>query len=263
MNENEYVSDVIDIYSMSIEQERDMFAAIRHGDKLTKDRLIQGGLTVARQIADRFVSSQASFDELFSEAIVALNEAVHNYDHTVDGRFAQYLAKLIDVSMQNYYSNLTWLLPIEPRFVRLHDKYEAALLELYPKIKDRESDAVQDEGYVADRLGVSVDELRTMKAEYRMCLNESLEQLAELENTTDGSPHDVVFDPRDNNAANYLDDLMDCLEEHERYVVCATNGVLCVMERPHEYIAFKLGIEQDQVDVIYRRAIDKLRKAHV
>ena len=175
--------------------------------------------------------------------------------------------------MQYCYAHLPRFLPIDYRVIQLHDRYQVALLELYPNSPDREDFKVHHEGYLADYLGVTLEELRTMKNEYSMCRILSLSESVKLDKSLPDDYEDddidnksplleLIVDPAsENGAAEYLDDLMDCLSDDERYVVCAREGVLSSMERTDEQIASTLGIEMNKVEVLYQDAINKIRKA--
>lgn len=176
-----YCEAVFDIKAMSKEQEQAVFEAIRIGDEELKDSLILSGMTLVRKIADGYVSSKVEYEELFSEAVVALCEAVCDFDCSTEEQFYLYLSRRISERVQKCYSFIPGLMPIDYRTVQLHDRYELALLDLYPTCANPESSAVQDEHYVAEYLGVSLDELRAMKREYDMCRIESLDRPVRLD----------------------------------------------------------------------------------
>lgn len=269
MNEKDIVvNGVIDIETMDKAQEQAVFSAIRIGDEKLKGRLIQSGLTLASEIVDEHICNEVGFDELFPEAVVAVQEAIKDFDSAHQERFNSYLRRCVEERVEKCFSNLPWMLPIDYLILQLHDRYEMALLELYPECPNAEDIQVQDEAYVAAFLGVSVDELRNMKSEYSMSRIESLnipvvldEPIKDdIDNTVDLI--ETIVDPKtDNQAAEYLDELMDCLSDEERYVVCAREGVLSVMERTDEQIAAELGLDVGKVELLYQEAINKIRKA--
>lgn len=274
MSKKQYVSTgLIDIENISKEQERELFAAIRSGDEELKERLIKSGMAQVSEVAAKCESSEASFEALFTEAANALVEAINAFDCFTDERFSAYLSRCLEERMQYCYAHLPRFLPIDYRVIQLHDRYEVALLELYPNSLDREDFKVHHEGYLADYLGVTLKELRTMKSEYSMCrlvslsesvkLDKSLPDDYEDEDIDNRSPLlELIVDPAsENGAADYLDELMDCLSDDERYVVCAREGVLSTMERTDEQIASMLGIKENKVEMLYQCAIDKIKKA--
>lgn len=269
MDKNEFeVNDLIDVRAMDKEQERDIFTAIRHGDTQMRERLAQSSMAAVSEMADKCASSQVSFGELLSEGMAALYEAIDNFDCHEDDLFITHLTQCIEKHVQYLYSNLTWLTPIDYHVVRLHDRYMTALLELYPECDNAEDECVQDEEYVADYLGVSVDELRAMKNEYSMCRIRSLDEPVMLEGTVGYDIDNMVplietiVDPAtDNAAAEYLDLLMSGLSDDERFIVCAKNGVLSVIERTDEQIAEALGLDVKHINRLYQHAIAKIKQA--
>ena len=269
MSKKEYVSNgSIDIEGLTKEQEQDLFAAIRSGDVQLKNILIRSGMAQVSEVADRCASSEMSFEELFTEGSSALVEAIHSFNNTTDERFSTYLSRCLEERMQYCYSHLPRFLPIDYRLVQLHDRYELALWELYPDSEDREEDNVHHEGFLADYLGVPIEELRAMKNEYSMCRIKSLQDTVILDEPMLAEDDreiffiDTIVDPAsENEAAEYLDELMDCLSDDERYIVCARDGVLSSMERTDGQIASALGIEKNKVEGLYQLAIDKIKKA--
>ena len=269
MQEKQITSEFIDIKTMDIRQEREVFAAIRSGDKTVKQRLIDSCMVIVSEMADKCSSSAVSFEEVFSEAYAVVLEAIRRYDCDTQERFNEYLVRLIEECVQYLYNNLTWFLPIDYRVMGLHDRYIKALEEIYKDYERIPDEETQDEEYIAYYLGVSRDELRAMKNEYYMCSIESLDTPVEqddlVSDDVDGAVPfiETIPDPKtvDNAAVKRLDELLDCLSDDERYVVCARNGVISVMEAPDEQIAVKLGIQNKEVEVIYRNAIEKMRKS--
>ena len=254
--------------TMSKFQERAIFAAIRGGDKALKERFIQSAMGEVSHLANEALNSEVTFEELFSEARAALIAAMEHFDDTTNERFLSFYRRCARLRLQKFHRNLSWFLPIDPAVLQLHDRFELALLELYPTNEQRESDRVHDEAYVADYLGVSVEELRNMKREYEMCRIDSLNETVYLdEPTLDEDDREVDFietiaDPAtDNGAADYLDGLMDGLSDDERYIVCAKSGVLETEERTDAQLASELGLNKREVNAIYEGAIKKIKKA--
>lgn len=259
----------VDPSAMDDESTRAVFDAIRSGDEQLKQQLIESATAAASEMIGECVSSEVSFHELFLQAGPAVREAVRDFDPAAGQSFMQYLGERIEQCVKQCYSVLPGLLSIDYRTVQLHDRYIEALWDLYPECADAEDDAVQDEECVAQYLGVSLGALRDMKNQYSMSTVVSLSTpvvLSDLrpDDDIDGTVTlmETIPDPAtDNPAADYLDLLMEGLTDDERYVVCARNGVLSVMERPDSKIARDLGLGIDRLEVIYQRALRKIRKA--
>ena len=264
---------LIDIASLDKAHERALFTLIANGNAEVKSKLIESGISTVGKMAVTYISSEVGFDELFAAGCAAVAEAVHTFDCDKGERFISYLKRYVREGMKGCYDKLDRFLPIDYRTVQLHDRFELALLELYPHSADRYKDTVHDEEYLADYLGVTLGELRNMKNEYDMCRIRSLSESVKLDKTLpdDYEDNDIdnmsprletIVDPAsENGAAEYLDELMDCLTDSERQVVCAREGVLSVAERTDGQIASELGIDENKVEVIYQRAIDKIKKA--
>ena len=274
MSDKKYaLGGLFDIESLSKEQEQNIFTAIRSGDEALKTRLIQSLIGKVSEVADGCVSSAVDFSELFSAGRAELVEAAEDFDYNAEERFGAYLMRRLSARMQYCYDHLATFLPIDYRAVQLHDRYEEALLVLYPNIFDREKESVHDDELIADYLGVTLSELRAARSEYDMCkiislqtpikLDKSLPDDYEDDDIDNHSPLiELIVDPKtDNQAAELLDRLMDCLSDEERYVVCARVGALSVPERTDEQIASKLGVEACTVEALYNAAIDKIRMA--
>lgn len=265
----------LDLERMSKEDEQAVFEAIRRGDEVVKNRLIASGLQFASEVALRCASSEVPYSELFSELQVTMLETIKQHDSASDETFVAYLTRRLDEQVEECYSHLTWLLPIAYHWVQLHDRYELALLDLYPKVKNPEDRNVQDEEYVADYMGVSVEELRAMKAQYAMCRVESTNKLVHVSGpinydvgncvplieTIVDPRTDVVVDHRTGTTfSDELDELMGALTEQERSVVCQKEGVLSHEMQTDKRIAADLSVTEKDVEAIYQRAMSKLRE---
>ena len=162
---------------------------------MLKGRLIQRGLAIARELADRYESSEIGNDELFSEAVIAVCEEVQTFDGLTEEDFDEHLTQRIEERLQRCYSNLPWLLPIDYRVVQLHDRYREALWDLYPQSLNPDDNAIQDEQYVAEYLGVSLEALRDMKKEYAACRIDPLDTTV-IDDTGEEEPLvEAIADP--------------------------------------------------------------------
>lgn len=267
-----------DLKQMNKDLERAVFEAIKSGDENVKNRLIESGLNFVAEIARQCESSEVEYGDLFSELSVVLLEAIRDFDSMDEVLFVDYLTELVEKCVNECYNHLTWLLPIDYRMVQLHDRYELALKDLYPKCKNPEDRAVQDEEYVADYLEISVEQLRAMKAEYAKCRVESTNKLVyasgpinydvgnwvPLIETIVDPRTDVIVDHRSGTTiSDELDDLMGGLTAEERRVVCQREGVLSHEMEKDEKIALGLGVGKNDVETIYQRAMGKLNRAGI
>ena len=268
MNRHIQLDNVIDVKRLGREQERQIFSAIHGGDKQLRDKLLASCMSYAGTIAKDCASSAISFEELFYEARTALFESVKIFNCNGKERFFTFMKRQVEERMQDCYNKLAWFLPIDYRTVQLHDRFLQVLKKIYPDSEDREDFKVYHEGYVADCLGVTVEELRAAISEYESCKIVSLNDRVLLDDPTLSAEDreveliELIADSStDSGAADYLDDLMDCLTDEERYVVCSRTGVLSVSERTDRQIAKELGLNSDDIENIYQTAVDKIRKA--
>ena len=270
MDQRENISDeTLDLASMSEEQERSIFEAVRGGDQSAAERLLQSGTAFISEVADRCESSIVSFQELFAEMHGNLYAAISNFRCSGEERFVSHLQQLAEECVRRCYARIPQMLPIDYRVVQLHDRYKMALYELYPDNEERESFWVHDEEYVADYLGVTREELRAAIVEYDLCQIHSLDEKVYLDDPQlSADEREVplvdliaVSNDGDERAADYLDTLMDCLNAVERYVVCSKSGVFSTPERTDKQIAAKFGVSCKTVGRLYRQSLGKIRKA--
>ena len=264
---------LIDLVKLDKEEERAIFSAVRGGDEALMRRLVAGGMALVREIAERFVSSEVSYERLVGESASTIVEAIRSFDAASPESFVAYLTRAIEAQMRSCYGDLPRFLPIDPRVVQLHDRFELALLELYPTTSDRADERVHDEAFIADYLGVTLEELRAMKREYSISrvvplhtpvkIDERLPDGYEDEDIDNASPllEMVEIDAAERRATEYLDGLMECLTEEERYVVCAREGVLSTPMRTDGQIAVTLAADRRRVLALYHAAIEKMRRA--
>ena len=268
MGETQNLSGGLNLESMSKLQEQAVLEAVRGGDEALKERLIQGAMNAVGELAEQAMSSEVPFEELFEEARAALIDAIAHFDEQSNERFISYYRRYARLRLEQLYRNSFWFDDVDLETAQLHDRFELALLELYPTNRYRESKKVHDEEYVADYMGVSIEALRAMKHKYAVSRIESLNQTVYLDDPLlqeDEREVDLVetlIDPAtDDRAADYLDGLMDCLSENERYIICAKHGVLSTHERTDEQIAAGLGLSTGEVDRLYKGAFDKLKRS--
>lgn len=93
----------------------DRIECLLHRAQMIRDRIIQANVRLVMSVVKKFVSPQQSFDEIFSDGIVTLMQAVEKFDYDRGFRFSTYAYRSI---ARNAYRTVTAARKDQARFTR-------------------------------------------------------------------------------------------------------------------------------------------------
>lgn len=80
---------------LSKEEKQELFKRIKAGDKLARDRFIQGNLRLVLSVVQRFANRGENLDDLFQVGCIGLIKSIDNFDTSVGVQFSTYAVPMI------------------------------------------------------------------------------------------------------------------------------------------------------------------------
>ncbi|HHT63520.1 MAG: RNA polymerase sporulation sigma factor SigG [Bacillota bacterium] len=87
---------------LSNETMRQLFVAMRNGDKSARDRLINGNLRLVLSVIQRFTNRGENVDDLFQVGCIGLMKATDNFDLSQNVKFSTYAVPMIIGEIRRY-----------------------------------------------------------------------------------------------------------------------------------------------------------------
>ncbi len=132
--------------------------ARRHGCPVARDRLVQANVGLVMSIAGRFRCRALAFEDLVSEGMVGLIQAIDLFDPTRGVRFGSFAARLIERSIQRAMGEASGVVRMPPKARRLMARWRRAA-HRYRMVNGMPAEPRD----LADELGVSVQTARTLE----------------------------------------------------------------------------------------------------
>ncbi|MBR0365819.1 MAG: RNA polymerase sporulation sigma factor SigG [Clostridia bacterium] len=80
---------------LSREEKQELLSRIKSGDKLARDRFIQGNLRLVLSVVQRFANRGENLDDLFQVGCIGLIKSIDNFDTSVGVQFSTYAVPMI------------------------------------------------------------------------------------------------------------------------------------------------------------------------
>lgn len=227
-----------------------------------RNRLIESYAPLARYVVDRLnlrPSAALDYEDLLSQAVVGLIDAVDRFDPTRGIKFETYAYHRIRGAVMDMLRELDWL----PRSVR---QKEGELADAYARLQERRGRAPTD-GELADELDLSPEELDELARDVAFQATQSLDEVIASEGGDVGTIGDMIADASAPSPQEHTE------RAAERELLAQAIGVLPDTERTvvslyyYEGLTLKeigrvLGVTESRSCQIHGKAMLRLR-AHV
>jgi RNA polymerase primary sigma factor len=255
-----YLEEIGKVKLLTTDEEVDLAARIKKGDKAAREQLIKANLRLVVKIAHEYENYGLPFLDLINEGNIGLMKAVERFDPAKGGKFSTYGSWWIKQSIKRALANQakTIRLPVHVVAKIAHMRRASHELE---KILGREPSNEE----IADHLGIPVSRVSSMQtAAIRPASLDA--PVGEDENNNFA---DVVADENAENPYEQLEEktvmkmlgeMVAKLSDRERAILEYRFGLKGDPEKTLDEVGEKFGVTRERVRQIQNNALNKLRK---
>ncbi len=256
-----YLREIGQIPLLTPQDEIDLAARIKKGDKEARSKMIRANLRLVVKIAHDYANLGLPLLDLISEGNIGLMKAVERFDPAKGGKLSTYAAWWIKQSIKRALANQSKTIRLPVHLVDKISKMRRVSLQMSEELGREPTD---DE--LADEVGLSsakVSHLKTVAIRPA-----SLDApISDDDNTAFGeivgdeealTPFELL---RDKNLRDEVSDLLGVLEEREKKIIFSRFGLDGGKPRTLEEVGRKFGVTRERIRQLQNIALAKLRRA--
>lgn len=256
-----YLREIAKTELLTREQEVELAAKIKKGDKKARSLMIRANLRLVVKIAQDYSNYGLPLSDLISEGNIGLMKAVERFDPEKGGKLSTYGSWWIKQSIKRALANQSKTIRLP---VHMVDK-----ISRMRRISNMLAEALGREptnSELAEELGIPRSKLAMLKqASQRPA---SLDAPIGDDESSDYSEiigDEKALDPalalQSKNMHNQLDDLLDNLDERETRIIGARFGLDGQKPLTLEEIGVEFGVTRERIRQLQNVALAKMRKS--
>ena len=241
------------------EEEVELAARIRHGDKDARAKLIRSNLRLVVKIAHDFKGLGLPFLDLIQEGNIGLMRAVEKFDPSKGAKLSSYAAWWIKQSMRRALANQARTIRIPVQSASKISKIQAARTKLTEKLgRDPTDHEIAEEVNLTERTvtGLRLGKTTTISLHDPIQHGEDGEFRDIIPDEKTISPDEIV---QDEETLRHMLRLIDHLDERERTILSLRFGLTGERPRTLEEVSQTIGRTRERVRQIQNQALEKLR----
>ena len=256
-----YLREIGQIPLLTPEQEIDLAAKIKKGDKAARSLMIRSNLRLVVKIAHDYANLGLPLLDLISEGNIGLMKAVERFDPAKGGKLSTYAAWWIKQSIKRALANQSKTIRLPVHLVDKISKMRRVALQMSEELGREPTD---DE--LAEEVGLSsgkISQLKTVSIRPASLdapisdddSTEFGEIVGDLEALT---PFENL---RDKNLRDEVSDLLAVLDEREKKIIFSRFGLDGGKAKTLEEVGKKFGVTRERIRQLQNIALMKLRRA--
>ena len=256
-----YLREIGKIRLLTQEEEIDLAARIKKGDREARALMIKANLRLVVKIAHDYKNLGLPVLDLVSEGNIGLMKAVERFDPAKGGKLSTYAAWWIKQSIKRALANQSKTIRLPVHLVDKISKMNRVASQMSEELGREPTD---DE--LAEEVGLSprsVSQLKTASirpTSLNAPINEDdSTEFGDLVGDEDArTPFEFL---RDRNLRDELPELLAILDPRERTIIFQRYGLDGARPRTLEEVGKKLGVTRERIRQVQNIALMKLRRA--
>ncbi|MEK0450097.1 MAG: hypothetical protein RL088_2365 [Verrucomicrobiota bacterium] len=257
----QYITEIGKTPLLTPQQEVELAAKIKRGNKQARATMIQANLRLVVKIARDYSNLGLPLMDLISEGNIGLMKAVERFDPAKGGKLSTYAAWWIKQSIKRALANQSKTIRLPVHLVDKISKIRRVSLSMSEALGREPSDEE-----LADEVGISaakLAQLRTVSIRPASLdapmSDEDGTQFGEI--VGDDSAVDPAENLSDKNMQEEVADLLRVLDERERKIIMSRFGLDGGSTRTLEEVGERFGVTRERIRQLQNIALAKLRRA--
>jgi RNA polymerase primary sigma factor len=255
-----YLREIGQVKLLTPQEEVELAARIKKGDKKARERMIKANLRLVVKIAHDYENFGLPLLDLISEGNIGLMKAVERFDPAKGGKLSTYGSWWIKQSIKRALANQSKTIRLPVHLVDKISRMRKTALKLQ-EIFGREP---TDEE-LAEEMGMSVSRVAQMRtAAIRPASldapigDDDTNSFAEVvQDESANTPYDNL---EEKTVTGMLREMVKTLDERESTILCYRFGLDGGSEKTLEEVGERFGVTRERVRQIQNIALIKLRK---
>jgi RNA polymerase primary sigma factor len=256
-----YLREIGQIQLLTPQEEIDLAARIKKGDREARTLMIKANLRLVIKIAHDYAHLGLPLLDLVSEGNIGLMRAVERFDPAKGSKLSTYAAWWIKQSIKRALANQSKTIRLPVHLVDKISKMNRVASQMSEELGREPTD---DE--LAEEVGLSTRTVSRLKtASIRpSSLNAPISdddstEFGEMVGDEDArTPFEFL---RDKNLRDELADVLEVLDARERVIIFQRFGLEGARPRTLEEVGKKLGVTRERIRQVQNIALMKLRRA--
>jgi len=256
-----YLREIGQIPLLTIEQEIDLAAKIKKGDKAARSLMIRSNLRLVVKIAHDYANLGLPLLDLISEGNIGLMKAVERFDPAKGGKLSTYAAWWIKQSIKRALANQSKTIRLPVHLVDKISKMRRVAMQMSEELgrEPTDDELAEEVGLAAGKISqLKIVSIRPASLDAPISDDDSTEFgeiVGDLEALT---PFEQL---RDQNLRDEVGDLLGVLDEREKKIIFSRFGLDGGKAKTLEEVGKKFGVTRERIRQLQNIALMKLRRA--
>src|SRR5215216_5788618 len=256
-----YLREIGRIPRLTPQQEIELAAKIRNGDRKARALMISSNLRLVVTIAQDYANLGLPLLDLISEGNIGLMKAVERFDPAKGGKLSTYAAWWIKQSIKRALANQSKTIRLPVHLVDKISKMRRVALQMSEELgrEPTDDELAEEVGLASGKISqLKTVSIRPASLDAPISEDDSTEFgeiVGDLEAQT---PFELL---RDKNLRNEVGGLLDVLDDRERKIIFQRFGLDGGKPKTLEEVGKKFGVTRERIRQLQNIALSKLRRA--
>ena len=256
-----YLREIGQIPLLTIEQEIELAAKIKKGDKAARSLMIRSNLRLVVKIAHDYANLGLPLLDLISEGNIGLMKAVERFDPAKGGKLSTYAAWWIKQSIKRALANQSKTIRLPVHLVDKISKMRRVAMQMSEELgrEPTDDELAEEVGLASGKISqLKTVSIRPASLDAPISDDDSTEFgeiVGDLEALT---PFERL---RDQNLRDEVGDLLGVLDEREKKIIFSRFGLDGGKAKTLEEVGKKFGVTRERIRQLQNIALMKLRRA--
>ena len=256
-----YLREIGQIPLLTIEQEIELAAKIKKGDKAARSLMIRSNLRLVVKIAHDYANLGLPLLDLISEGNIGLMKAVERFDPAKGGKLSTYAAWWIKQSIKRALANQSKTIRLPVHLVDKISKMRRVAMQMSEELgrEPTDDELAEEVGLASGKISqLKTVSIRPASLDAPISDDDSTEFgeiVGDLEALT---PFEQL---RDQNLRDEVGDLLGVLDEREKKIIFSRFGLDGGKAKTLEEVGKKFGVTRERIRQLQNIALMKLRRA--